>query len=380
MKMLQPAKSNIAFAKFGLYGDAGSGKTFTAMQFAIGLQKLSGNGKPVAMFDTEPAAAFLIPFFKKAGIEFVTYQSRALKDLMAFMDEAEAECSVAIIDSVTHIWRDTQESYIKAVNEKRRRENRKALYQLEFQHWRPIKAEWAKFTDRFLSSRLHVIVCGRAGTVYEYQKNEDNGKMELISTGTKMATEKELGYEPSLLIEMVKHREGGKIINRALIEKDRTDQLNGMEIDRPTFESIKPHIDFLNIGGEHFGSLDKADSSALFDGNEDGSGWDHEKRQREIFAEEIKALFVKYDMDGTSAAVKKSRLALLEQVFGTAAWTAIETQSSDLLRAGLQTLRGMFEDQFKPKQPEPFDAPEREVGFGNPYKPGDYKPRSTPNA
>jgi hypothetical protein len=356
MKMLQPAKNNMAFLKAGVYGDAGSGKTFTAMQFAIGLHKFAKLTKPIAMFDTEPSAAFLIPHFEKAGIEFVAYQSRALKDLMIFMDEAEAECSVAIIDSITHVWRDTQESYIKAVNAKRSREHRNALQRLEFQHWAAIKGEWAKFTDRFLSSKLHVIVCGRAGTVYSFQTNEDTGKKEIMATGTKMATEKELGYEPSLLIEMVKHRENGKIVNRALIEKDRTDTLNGQELDYPSFQSIKPHIDFLNIGGEHFG-LDQGDSSSLFDGDEDGSSWDHEKRTREILCEEIKALFVKYDMDGTSAAVKKNRLALLVQVFGTAAWTAIETQHSDLLRAGLATLRSMFEDRFTPQsQTEPVTA------------------------
>lgn len=62
--------------------------------------------------------------------------------------------------------------------------------------------------------------------------------MELITSGTKMATEKEMGYEPSLLIEMVKHRENGRIINRALVEKDRTDRLNGKKFDLPNFETF----------------------------------------------------------------------------------------------------------------------------------------------
>jgi len=180
--------------------------------------------------------------------------------------------------------------------------------------------------------------------------------MELITTGTKMATEKELGYEPSLLIEMVKHREGGKIVNRALIEKDRADRLNGNEIDSPSYESIRPHVDFLNIGGEHFGSMDARDSTSMFDGNEDGSGWDREKRTREILCEEIKALFVKYGMDGTGAEPKRKRLALLEQVFGTAAWPAVEDMQSDLLRAGLETIRSMFEETFKPKPQEPAES------------------------
>lgn len=344
--MMKPAEKNIAFLKLGVYGEAGSGKTFTATKFAIGLHKFAKLDKPVGMFDTEPSAAFLIPHFKAAGIEFLTFQSRALKDLMDFMAEAEKTCSVVIIDSITHVWRDAQESYLRAVNQKRQREHRPELHRLEFQHWAAIKGEWARFTDVFLSSKLHVIVCGRAGNIYEYQKNESTGKMELIHTGTKMATEKELGYEPSLLIEMVKHREGGRIINRALVEKDRSDQMNGSEIDSPSFDSIKPHVEFLNIGGGHFDSLDARDSTALFDGAEDGSGWDHEKREREIYCEEIKGLFVKYDMDGQGTDNKKRRQALLEQVFGTMAWPAIENMNSKALLNGLATLRSMFVEQF----------------------------------
>jgi hypothetical protein len=64
------------------------------------------------MFDTEPAASFIIPLFERAGIEFLVYDdSRAFSDLMAFTQEAQQTCSVVIVDSITHVWRDLQESY-----------------------------------------------------------------------------------------------------------------------------------------------------------------------------------------------------------------------------------------------------------------------------
>lgn len=62
---------------------------------------------------------------------------------------------------------------------------------------------WAQFTETFLNSKAHIILCGRAGNTSEYQEKEDGGKKELISTGTKMKAESEMGYEPSLLVEMV---------------------------------------------------------------------------------------------------------------------------------------------------------------------------------
>jgi len=352
MTMLKKSENRIAFAKVGIYGEAGSGKTLTAAKIAIGLYKASGNQKPVAMFDTEPAASYIRPLFEKEGIEFLVYdESRALKDLMAFVDEAEKECSVVIADSITHVWRDACDSYLKVVNENAQRRmgsKYRPIYKLEFHHWAPIKAEWHKFTDRYLASKVHFIVCGRAGNIYEYQKNEETGKMELITVGSKMATEKELGYEPSLLIEMVKVREEGRIINRALVEKDRTDTLNGNEIDYPTFDSFKPHFDFINIGGEHFGAMNTKDSTTLFTIGAEDDGFGNEKKKREILCEEIKSLFIKHSLDGTGKEEKLKRNEILLAVFGTGSWTAVEDMNSDKLRGCYQVLKARLEPEPEP--------------------------------
>jgi len=338
--MLQPATNKQAFAKVGIYGEAGSGKTYTAAKIAIGLHKFAKLEKPVGMFDTEPAASYIIPLFEKAGIEFLVFdKSRALKDLMSFMDEAEQVCSIVLIDSITHIWRDAQDSYLKKQNAIRAKRNQKPLFQLEFYHWKPIKAAWATFTDPFLSSKVHCIVCGRAGSIYEYQKNDETGKMELITIGTKMATEKELGYEPSLLIEMVKHREEGRIINRALIEKDRTALLNGAEIDNPDFNSFQEHFEFLNRGGEHFDDMSKKDSQEMFEEDSSAGGWDKEKREREIWAEEIKSLFVKHGLDGTGKDAKEKRNKALHDVFQTGSWTKVENMRSETLMIKFKELQ-----------------------------------------
>jgi hypothetical protein len=346
MMLLKPASNRMAFAKIGIYGTAGSGKTRTATEIAIGLHKSIGSKKPIAAFDTEPAFGFVLPFFQKAGIELlVADDSRALFDLMDFMDEAEKQCDIAIIDSITHVWRDAQDSYLKRLNNSRKQYGKKPLGALEFQHWRPIKAAWAEFTDRFLSSKLHVIVCGRAGTIYEYQDKDDGtGKKELISTGTRMATEKELGYEPSLLFEMIADRENGKTTNVAVIQKDRSDTINGHEIRMPTFRHFEPHFKALNIGGQHFGSMDAKDSQAMFpDANE--SGWDAESRQRTIYAEEIAELLKKYH-PSQSVEDKQKRMDLAEQFFDTRSWTAVETMHSDILKSGLDALR----EKLEPKE------------------------------
>lgn len=347
MSMLKKAENKMAYAKVGLYGTAGSGKTYTAAKIAIGLHKFAGCTKPVGMFDTEPAASYIIPLFQQAGIEFLVYdESRALKDLMAFMDEAEEACSIVIVDSITHVWRDAQESFLAKINEQRARQNKRPLASLEFQHWRPIKAAWADFTDRFLSSKLHVIVCGRAGNVYEYQDKDDgSGKKELITTGSRMATEKELGYEPSLLVEMMADREDGKITNIALVQKDRTDTINGKEIPRPDFGSFQPHFAALNLGGEHHGSMQQRDSKDLYTETGDDN-WSAEQRQRAIWAEEVQGLLVKY-FPGQTASEKQQKLDLIEQFFGTRSWTKVENTPSEKLKQGYADLKAFLET---PKQ------------------------------
>lgn len=343
MSILKPAVNRMAYGKVGIYGSAGSGKTRTATEIAIGIHKAIGSKKPIAAFDTEPAFGFVLPIFQKAGIELlVADESRALIDLMAFMDEAEKACDVAIIDSITHVWRDAQDSYLKRMNESRKKYGKKPLNALEFQHWRPIKAAWAEFTDRFLSSKLHVIVCGRAGTIYEYQDKDDGtGKKELISVGTKMATEKELGYEPSLLIEMVMDRSDGRVSNVAVVQKDRSDTINGLEFHMPTFKSFESHFKALNIGGQHFNSMDAKDSQAMFpDANE--NGWDMESRRRTILAEEIAELMKKH-FPSQSAEDKQKRADLLEMHFDTRSWTAVENMNSEVLRSGYEALKDRLE-------------------------------------
>lgn len=326
MSMLKKATKKMAYAKVGLFGTAGSGKTRTAAEIAIGLVKYTKSTKPVAMFDTEPAASFIIPLFEKNGIEFLVFdESRAFSDLMKFMNEAKDVASVIIIDSITHIWRDLQESYLARMNDFRKRDNKRPLTSLEFQHWGPIKRTWGEFTDEFLSSRVHIIVCGRAGNVYEYQEKDDgSGKKELITVGTKMATEKELGYEPSLLIEMEIQRDNGDIINTAVVQKDRADKLNGKEIAFPNFEKLKPHFEALNIGGDHHGSMTTRDSREVFtEAGEDN--WGAELRRKEIALDEIKEEILRHLGHGMDAATKAAKSQLLEEIAGTRSWNKLES-------------------------------------------------------
>lgn len=345
------------YLKAGIYGSAGTGKTRTATEIAIGLVKDFSLEKPVLFFDTEKGADWVLPLFNKAGVKCLVKKSRTFNDLLKAIEIAENEASVLIIDSVSHVWRELTQAFLNQMNADRKKlltkrfgedwvnRNFKNSNQIEFQHWAVIKPLWAKFNDKYLNSNLHVIVCGRAGDMYEYQENE-NGKKELIKNGTRMATEKELSYEPSLLIETRRKIIDGREHLFSFVEKDRSDTINGMEFELAKYEHFKPHISLLKDGTDDKCSDLYSNSSAeLFEGKtiEPIDEFHVEKKRCTVLLEEIEGL-IKLKYPSQTVEDKTSRQKVMQQVFNTLSWTEITNMSSGKLEAGLTSLRNILSE------------------------------------
>jgi hypothetical protein len=344
MGLLKPTANNTAYAKIGIMGFAGSGKTFTAADISIGLTK-QAKATHAAFFDSEKGSDFVAPKFKKNGIELLVHRGRAFRDLLTVMREAEeAGIPVLIIDSISHVWRDLCDSYAKKYNKR----------SLTMYDWGILKGQWKEYTDLFINSKLHILMLGRAGYEYDQTTNADTGKAEIIKTGTKMKVEGETGFEPDLLLEMDRVHTDDKIINRCWVIKDRSDTLNGKAIDYPKYESFGSFFGFLNIGGSHVGVDTTRNSEAMFD-DPDWSQVEIQKR-REIALDEIQAALIKAGMDGTSTEAKKNRVAQLESVFKTASKTAIENLKIRELEAGLDQLKINLGQKEAPKQSEEKDV------------------------
>ncbi len=334
MITFQEAKAQQAYAKLGILGFAGSGKTFTAHAIARGVHKLIKSSKPVVCIETESGVDFMLPLYTADGIPIQVAKTRAFADLMVkdgLIDQAEGMTDIIVIDSVTHFWADIVESY--------RRKN--GLTRLAFQDWNILKPMWGAFTDRFLNSRMHFIICGRAGYEYDYFQNDD-GKMELYKTGTKMKVEAEMGYEPSLLVEMERAKAveikktlkgkgqakpniaiGAGWVHRAHIIKDRSQLLDGAAFDNPSFEDFLPHFKALNLGGDHLGVETSRDSQDLF--TKDGKPqWKWEADQKEIIIAEFFAGLDKVYPSPTTPAQKKARIMMGESCFGVKSREAID--------------------------------------------------------
>lgn len=355
MSLLKPLGEGIGYLKAGFLGFPKSGKTYTAVDLAIGARVMLGLKGPVVCFDTEGGSEYIAPRVLQAtGQPLVGLKSRSFSDLVAAAHEAEAlDGAVLIVDSITHVWRELCDAYLKRVNDVRVSKGQSKRTRMEFQDWAHVKGQWnAQWTDFYLNSRLHIIICGRAGYEYDYEDREDGGK-DLVKTGVKMKTEGEFGFEPSLLVQMervpVLDKGSMTLTHRATILGDRFDVIDAQTCDNPSFAFFAPHVALLKPGAHTpIDMAVKSDAGVTDDGD---TAWHKERRTRTILCEEIQGELTN-KWPGQTAAEKKAKTDLLFQVFDTRSWTAVEGTESVTLRNGLRTIREILQTQPQPvRQP-----------------------------
>ena len=341
MTLFKPAETTSAFLKMGFMGFAGSGKTYTASSTAVGLichmreLSLPAANKPLFFLDTEKGSDWVARKIKEAGVELYTAKTRAFADLVAAVDEAERNASILLVDSITHFWVELCQAYCT----KKARDLRLASYRLQFQDWAFLKAEWRKFTDRFVNSSLHIILCGRAGYEYDYFE-DDNKKKQLEKTDIKMKAEGEMGYEPDLLVLMERDTDvhTKEVSHVATVMKDRSTELDGKKFVNPGFADFLAHVRLLNLGGRQLGIDTSRTSEHLI--ATDKKDWN--PVQRRIVVDEIQTLLVLH-VPGLAAADKKRKAELIRKHFN-ASWTEIEEVMPLFdLRAGYDSLHRELE-------------------------------------
>lgn len=331
------------FFKAAFEGFAGSGKTYTTALVVIGLYKKIKSQKPIVIFDTEKAAKFLKPMFEKEGINVLVRDSRSVADLKETMKRCrEGAADILIIDSISHLWEDFTEAYKRRVN----RTN------LQFQDWGILKPTWKReFSDPFVRDPYHILMCGRAGFEYEYEKNENTGKKELIKSGVKMKVEGETAYEPDLLIlmERLQEMDGSAIksvAHRATVIKDRSTLIDGKTFENPGFKEFEPVIDCMLSSPVKPASQAEYDSAQLFKVDEDKRDY---VRERDKWLEEIEGYLVSV-WPGQAAKEKKLKTDAIAYAFNTYSWTAVSGMSPKTLQAGFEKIKEFVAQKIKEEQ------------------------------
>lgn len=330
------------YLKATFQGFPKSGKSYTATQLMIGTRNRFGLKQPLAYLDTEGAVGYLERIIREGtGLAPVGARTRNVDDAVRLIQWAEAgNASGVVIDSVSHLWKNLCDGWLTDVNAARKRARKDVLARLPFSAWGPLKAKWGEFMDVFLTSRVHVVLCGRAAFEYDFTENEA-GESELRKSGVKIVAEKETGYESSLLVEMerVQRRDGGmdvsSVAHRAVVLGDRFGVIDGRTCDDPTFAFFEPHVALLDPSA-HAAVETQAHPSVV---NEDGEAREAaRRREREIALEEIEHELVKR-WPGQTKEEKQAKASVVERAFGTGSWKAVTLLDIDKLRAGRDLIR-----------------------------------------
>lgn len=325
-RLFKPAKSTQAYLKLGGYGTEGSGKTRTAWEFAAGLweyiKEVTGgkDPKPIGFFDTETGSDFLIPLAQKRKIPVEVIKSRSLKTLSGAIKEAQEFLSILIVDSLTHIYKETCSSYVK---------QKRGVKFIDIRDWSKIKETWAEhFATPYVNSKLHFIWMARAKNLYEdfvdeELSNDGKARFKSVQVGTGARAETESSYEPNILIEMRRVQIADKATKKsgiykrvATILKDRFDVIDGRQAENPGFDFILPHVRMLNIGGEHLGFTTNDTSEELFR-SDIGQARDA-RRVKRALEEIVNELLIMFPSQ--SANAKAGKAVVLKSLAGTSAW------------------------------------------------------------
>ena len=117
--------------------------------------------------------------------------------------------------------------------------------------------------------------------------------------------------------------------------------INQKEFELPKYSDLKPHFDFINIGGTAKKiDFSQSSSASLFAGQTINADDDFaaERKKREILCEEIYGL-LEMKIPGTTNEAKQQKNKLIFETFNTNSKTKLEQTNSDVLQSGLNQLR-----------------------------------------
>jgi hypothetical protein len=199
--------------KISGYGGPGTGKTLFALSFP-----------KVAIIDMEHgtdwyAGRLVVPELGGSP-DFKVKHTKSAKVVVEIVDQLERMLEkdpgfiqTLAIDPITLLWEAIQEAFIKRLRAKKGEDAN-----VQFQHWKDIKAPYRSLMTKLLNLPVHLVLMGREAALYEQKGGE------LTQVGHKIATEKDTPYVADIHLRFFTrpHPEKGHDVFFAQVEKDRT--------------------------------------------------------------------------------------------------------------------------------------------------------------
>ena len=256
MVAFEKAVAENTWARFGAYGETGSGKSFTGMMLAEALSKrLKAAGKPhrIALIDTEQGRSDILV---RAGFDFDRIHVEGFKEA----EEAAhilnpATHGVCFIDTMSVPWSTLQDSD---------EWKKTPAGTNSFEQWKPIKRAWQALIAYLSNQPMHLGMTFRQGAQYQDIPN-DKGVLQKVTVGFKASSEKDTAYGLGLLIRMEvnKQQMGAEEfgIRKAFIEKCDIEDLEkdifrfrkqkALDTARAAvMEAFKPWLDVMDGSGK----------------------------------------------------------------------------------------------------------------------------------
>jgi hypothetical protein len=191
-------------AKVAIIGCTGSGKTWTALEWAT----ILADGKPVRLVDTEnDSALFYADRYKFRHAPWAPpYDINELTDYILQSETDGIGCLV--IDSASHFW-EGEGGALDAVDAAGSRGN-------SFSGWKTVTPQLRHMIDVMRNSKMHIIFCLRSKMEYVVEKDEKTGKSFPRKVGMAPVFRAGLEYEFTLVGEM-------DLEHRFVVTKSRTD-------------------------------------------------------------------------------------------------------------------------------------------------------------
>jgi hypothetical protein len=352
--ILRPALTQSSAAKIGLFGPPSSGKSLTSLLIAIGISKELYGGAGIAFVDSEDIEQFIKPICDIEGVPLVIAKSRSFVDMReAFQEAEQAQLCAFVVDHYDGIFRELTEAQKTRLNLHGRK--------LPYQHREELVKMWDAWVRQFRASALHCVFNGRLA--WEWGDDEDeSGEAVKVKLGAKMRGESDAGYEPDLLIELEaiqdqtkRHKKtrsrSGTITHWLHVLKDRRLILNGLSFSwkdlngyhagdyQGVWRAVEPHFrgrttSDLSPRGE---SVQRS-SAMLFQPVTGESAFSERQRRVTIAIEEIQGALNTL-WPGQTADDKRLRYTVMETLFRTRSWTAINAFSAEVVEHGWKILQ-----------------------------------------
>lgn len=354
-------KGSRAF-KGGLYGPPGSGKTTTAAVLATYLCKRLKKTEAF-MLDSEGGADYVASIFRKADVKLNVIRTREFGLLVQTFEAMHKRDDVMLVDSVTHFSDDVVKAYLKARKRSR----------MELSDFTAVYETWRQFSEPFMSSHLHAIVCGRMGSVYESVVDAESGKTEMYRTDSKMKASDQFGHEPDFLLEMEQvinaeaHRQLQQATSKwqrakiaqeikrnstmnivATVRKDRTRLLMGQvftfipgtddaQMSEAVEEAFQSVVSWHLKNKTQEGMTDTGSTRAMLSPQGNEFAWQEKKRRTDLALDEIRETFTKY-FPGATGKEKQAKIEIAERVFGVKSWEGICQKDLDALETSIKMI------------------------------------------